>query len=46
MTTHTYFYEGQTIKDNEAIEIFHDGVKLSGQDSAVTKIGAHPRNKK
>ncbi|KAF5933878.1 hypothetical protein HYC85_030049 [Camellia sinensis] len=45
MTTRTYFYEGPTTKDKEATELFHDGVKQSGQDSAVTEIGAHPRHK-
>ncbi|CAL5377130.1 unnamed protein product [Camellia sinensis] len=45
-STRTYFYEGRTIKDKEATEIFHDGVKLSGQDFAVTEIAAHPRHKK
>ncbi|KAI8010307.1 Protein CHROMATIN REMODELING 35, partial [Camellia lanceoleosa] len=44
-TTCTYFYEGPTTKDKEATELFHDGVIQSGQDSAVTEIGAHPRHK-
>ena len=44
-TTHTYFFEGPTTKDKEATELFHDGVKQSGQDSAIIEIGAHPRHK-
>ena len=44
-TTRTYFYEGLTTKDTEATELFHDGVKQSGHDSAVREIGAHPSHK-
>ncbi|KAL7259891.1 hypothetical protein ACSBR1_005702 [Camellia fascicularis] len=39
------FYEGPTTKDKKATELFHDRVKQSRQDSAVTEISAHPRHK-